>query len=178
MFVAGAANAADVLVGPTRSVKTLAAGVAAARAGDRVLLDAGIYADNIATVSLPITIEGQGSGAILQITQPIANRKGILVIDATTTLRNITFQGAYVTDSDGGNGAGIRMQRGDLLVDDCTFIGNQNGMLVNPNSTGTITVQNSHFVGNGAGDGYTHAIYVNEVAQLTVKNSTFDGTST
>ncbi len=169
-------NAADILVGPARNIKTLAAGVATARSGDRILLDAGTYTDDVANVAVPVTIEGQGAGAVLRVTQPIANRKGILVVDATTTVRNVTFQGAYVTDNDGGNGAGIRMQRGDLIVDNCTFIENQNGMLVNPISGATITVQNSRFVGNGSGSGYTHAIYVNEVAQFTVKNGTFDGT--
>lgn len=169
-------HAADINVGPTRSVTTLAGGVAIAQPGDRVLLDAGTYVDDTAVVRVPITIEGAGNGAILQITQTLANRKGILIGDATLTVRNITFQGAFISQADGNNGAGIRMETGDLTIDTCTFLNNQNGVLVNPNNAATVTVSNSHFIGNGAGDGYSHAIYVNEVAQFTVTGSTFTGT--
>lgn len=167
---AGAANAADVLVGPTRAFKTLAAGVANAQPGDRVLLDAGTYFDDSAIVNVPLTIEGAGAGATLSITKPISNGKGILVVNANTTVRNLTLQGAQVVDA---NGAGIRMQAGALTVDNCAFVNNQNGILTNPNTSATVTINGSRFTGNGSGTGYTHAIYALEIGQLTVTGSTF-----
>jgi hypothetical protein len=166
----GTANAADILVGPTRAAKTLASGVALAQAGDRIILDAGTYVDNTASIVIPLTIEGAGAGATLSITKPISNGKGILVVDANVTVRNITFQGAQVADR---NGAGIRFQAGSLTVDNCTFVNNQNGILANRNIPGTLTINGSRFTGNGYGDGYTHGIYIGEIGQLTVTGSTF-----
>jgi hypothetical protein len=166
----GTANAADILVGPARSTKTLASAVAAARAGDRILLDAGTYFDDTANVLVPLTIEGVGAGATLAVTKPISNGKGILVVNANVTVRNITFQGAQVVDR---NGAGIRLQAGALTVDNCTFVSNQNGILTNSNTSATVNINGSRFTGNGLGDGYTHGIYINEVGQLTVTGSTF-----
>lgn len=167
---AGAARAADILVGPTRATKTLASAVVSAKSGDRVLLDAGTYNDDVAIVNVPLTIEGTGSGATLSVTKRIPNGKGILVVNANLTVRNITFQGAQVADA---NGAGIRMQQGALSVDNCAFVNNQNGILANPSTSATVTINASRFTGNGTGTGYTHAIYVNEIGQLTVIGSTF-----
>jgi hypothetical protein len=167
---AGAANAADILVGPARATKTLASAVAIAKAGDRILLDAGTYVDDTAHILIPLTIEGAGAGATLSITKPISNGKGILVVDTNVTVRNITFQGAQVVDR---NGAGIRFQAGSLTVDNCTFVNNQNGILANRNIPGTLTINDSRFTGNGYGDGYTHGIYIGEIGGLTVTGSTF-----
>lgn len=170
------ASAAEVNVGPGRSLKTLQAGVAAARANDRIVLDAGVYLDDVSNIDKPLTIEGAGSGAVLRITKPISNRKGILVVNADLTLRKVTFEGAFVTDADGKNGAGIRHQAGKLVIDTCVFNNNQNGILANPNKDASITIRRSAFNGNGGGDGYTHAIYVNAIARLDVSDSTFAGT--
>ena len=41
----------------------------------------------------------------------------------------------------------------------------------------TVTIRNSEFGFNGAGDGRSHGIYVNEVAKLDVANSYFHDTS-
>ena len=170
------AFAADVNVGPSRTYKTLAAGVSAAKAGDRVLLDAGTYTDDTAITSVPLTIEGAGAGAILRAPTLLANHKAILITGAATTVRNITFDGAHVTEDDGNNGAGIRGEAGNLNIDGCTFTNNQDGMLVNAIPGAVVTVTNSVFNGNGANDGYSHGMYVNEVAELVVTSSTFDGT--
>ncbi len=168
------AHAADVNVGLLRKHKSLASGVAAAKAGDRIFLDAGIYLDDSATINVPLTIEG--NGAILRITKPLANRKGILVVNADLTVHRVTFEGAEVTDADGKNGAGIRHQTGNLTVEASSFVGNQNGILANPGDRNTVTITRSFFTGNGAGDGYTHGIYINAVARLIVSDSVFSGT--
>lgn len=169
-------RAAEINVGPDRPLKTLHAGVTAAGPNDRVVLDSGVYVDDVVTIDKPLTIEGAGRGAILRITRPIPNRKGILVVNADLTVRKITFEGAFIVDADGRNGAGIRHQAGRLVVDTCVFNGNQNGILANPDKAATVTIRRSTFSGNGVGDGYTHGIYVNAIAQLTVSNSTFTGT--
>jgi hypothetical protein len=174
--LASSARAADLYVGPTRGYHSLSDAVASAQANDRIYIDPGTYTNDPVTTNVPLTIEGLGAGAVLNNTQAIDNRKGIIVTNASLTVRNLTFNGAFVTDDDGNNGAGIRHQAGNLVVDSCAFSNNQDGILVNPIPGATVTITNSTFNGNGAGDGYSHAIYVNEVAQFTVSNSTFNGT--
>lgn len=169
-------RAADLNAGPARELRTLKAAVAAAKAGDRILLDPGVYTDDIVTTAVPLTIEGRGDGAVLRGSQPIANRKGLIVSNADLTVRNLTFDNAYVTPEDGNNGAGIRAQGGDLTVENCIFSNNQDGVLVDAIPGAAVRVAGSSFSGNGAGDGYSHGIYVNEVARFTVTGSTFSGT--
>src|SRR6185312_2675679 len=72
-----------------------------------------------------------------------------------------------------GNGAGVRYQAGDLVLNNCYFHDNQDGLLAADNATGTITVNNTEFAHNGTGDGKTHNIYVGKIAQLTINNSYF-----
>ncbi|MGE3476918.1 MAG: nitrous oxide reductase family maturation protein NosD [Rhodospirillaceae bacterium] len=169
-------HAAELNVGPGRALGSLQAGVAAAKPNDRIVLDAGVYLDDVVTIDKPLIIEGGGRGATLRATKPISNRKGLLVVNADVTVRKITFEGANVTDEDGKNGAGIRHQAGRLTVDTCVFNNNQNGILANGNKDAFVTIRRSTFSGNGAGDGYTHGIYVNAIAHLSVSDSVFTGT--
>ena len=152
---------------------TLAAAVGAAQANDDIRIAAGTYLNDFATVVIPLTIEGVGGPVVLQDTILIPNGKAILVIWADVTVRNITFSGAHVFD---GNGAGIRAETGNLIVDGGTFLNNQDGILSAGDPTANITVLNSTFIGNGAGDGFTHAIYAGAIDTQTVANSTFAGT--
>jgi hypothetical protein len=46
-------------------------------------------------------------------------------------------------------------------------------MLAASDPNGTITINNSEFAFNGAGDGFTHNLYVNEIALLTITDSYF-----
>ncbi len=170
------ASAAEIRVGALRGTKTLAAAVNAAKAGDRIIVDPGIYLNDTATVNASVTIEAAGAGVILRATTPLANRKGFLITNTDVTVRGLTFDGAEISKSDGNNAAGIRHQAGQLTVEDCTFNDNQNGILTNSSDTATLTIRRSVFSGNGAGDGYTHGVYANVIARLIISDSTFAGT--
>jgi hypothetical protein len=56
------------------------------------------------------------------------------------------------------------------------FHDNQDGILGAPNASGNISIQNSTFTHNGAGDGGTHGIYIGQIASLTVDGSIFQDT--
>jgi hypothetical protein len=131
---------------------------------------AGTYVNDFATVNTKITIEGVGGMVHLPATMPPSNGKAILVTNTDITLRNLEFSGAQVAD---GNGAGIRYQGGNLIIDICYFHDNQDGMLAAADPPGSITINNSQFAHNGTGDGKTHNLYVNEVGTLTITNSYF-----
>jgi hypothetical protein len=184
--------AATVLqVGPGQTYATLAAANAAASAGDTIDVHGGPagyqYLDQSATVSKALTITGVDDGSGLPVfnltpgTQ-MPGLKGFLVVQADALVSNLVFKNAFI-DGDhntypGGNAAGIRQEAGNLTVQNVSFIGNQNGILATPGTpnTGTLTILNSTFVNNGSGDGYTHAIYANQLSQVTVSNTSFQGT--
>ena len=87
------------------------------------------------------------------------------------TINGFTFSGAETPD--GNNGAGIRYQAGNLALNNDTFLSNQDGILATPEvaATGSVIINNSEFGFNGAGDGFSHNMYIGDVAQFTLTNS-------
>jgi hypothetical protein len=178
------AQAATLTVGAGQGFTTLSSAVASATAGDTINILAGTYVDQTATINKALTIQSVGGAAIFtqSANSELANLKGFLVIDASATIIGLTFQNASISDANGGNGAGIRYQSGDLVIRNSSFIGNQDGILATPNvfGTGTLTVANSLFSFNGQSSsalaGQEHAIYANYLSVLTVTDSIFEGT--
>lgn len=166
---------ADLTVGLGEEYSTLNAAVNAASAGDTILVNAGTYVDDFTTTRVPLTIESVGGMANFVAGSAPSNGKAILTADADLTINGLGFFNAAVPD---GNGAGIRYEAGNLSIDNSLFQGNQDGLLAAPDPTGTISIDNSEFTGSGTGDGLTHNIYVNDVAQLTIENSYFTDENT
>ncbi len=156
---------------------TVAAAINASRDGDVILVNAGTYTNDFATITHKITIEGVGGRVSMVATVAPANRKGILVVDNDVTIRNLSFSGSAISAADGGNGAGIRYEGGQLVLVNDAFIGNQDGVLGNPviaGLTNTVTIDHSLFSANGSGTGYTHNFYIGAVARVTATNSIFE----
>ncbi|HEY1930798.1 MAG TPA: right-handed parallel beta-helix repeat-containing protein [Acetobacteraceae bacterium] len=176
---------------------SLSSAVASATAGYNAAntytidIDPGTYLNSATIVNIPLTIQNDNptAGAVVlndsadqgaTPTYAIPNLKGILVTNAAVTVNGLTFEGAAVPVADGGNGAGIRAQAGNLSVYNSSFIDDQDGILTNPDAAMNVLIDNSVFDGNGNATGpdagFTHAIYVGEDASLTVEDSTFNGT--
>ena len=85
----------------------------------------------------------------------------------------IVFQNIAVRD---GNGAGIRLEWGNLLVTRSTFRNSQEGILTGPYEAGTITIERSTFSGLGGcpESGCAHSIYVGGYGKLTVSRCRFE----
>lgn len=161
---------ATLNVGANQQYSTVSAAVAAAKDGDVLAIQAGTYTNDFATIGKSITLQGVGGMAKLVATVAPPNGKAILVTRGNVTIDNLEFSGAKVADR---NGAGIRHETGDLTVTDSYFHHNENGILANANAAGSVTIRNSEFDSNGAGDGYSHNLYVNAVANLTIDGSYF-----
>lgn len=166
--------AATLSVGPSGTFATPCAAIAAAAEGDVIEVDAaGDYAgDSCAWSTDRLTVKGVNGQALMDGTHAdLAQQKGIFVIQApTATIENMAFIGASVADA---NGAGIRHQGTDLFVNDCLFRDNQNGILGSPAEafTGGVYIARSEFDHNGAGDGYSHNLYLGNYAMVSMEGS-------
>lgn len=92
-------------------------------------------------------------------------------------VEGLTFTNTFVED---GNGAGIRIERGDLVVSGSRFHDAQTGILSAEDPSGRISIDRSTFSGLGMhGDEYgVHSIYIGGYGALRVTNSRFErGTS-
>lgn len=161
---------ATLTVGTGQQFQTIAAAIAASQDGDVVAVQAGTYVNDFAEITHKITLEGVGGMVDMVATGDIPNGKAILITDTDVTIDHFSFSGATVND---GNGAGIRYQGGNLVITNSLFQNNQNGILGASDPSGTITIKNSEFDHNGAGDGYTHGIYIGDIASLTIDDSYF-----
>ncbi|CAN7389528.1 right-handed parallel beta-helix repeat-containing protein [Phenylobacterium sp. LjRoot219] len=161
---------ATLTVGTGQQYSTIKAAVAASKDGDVVQVQAGTYTNEFIEVNTKITLQGVGGMVKLEGTEWTTNDKGLLVTNTDVTVDHFEFTGAT---GSGNNAAGIRYQGGNLVVTNSYFHDNQNGILANSDPSGTITITNSEFSHNGYGDGYTHNIYVNDVAKLTIADSYF-----
>ncbi len=160
--------------------------------GDTVYIDGGVYANDATKwTKKNLKFIGLGTGinrTVLQYTGDIPNGKGIFVFETPATcdnayLENIVFDGAQVSNSNGGNGAGIRYQANNLTVNNCKFMNCQNGILEGNGSvtTSNVIIHNSEFYNNGyqqqnnaTYSGYEHNIYISDSADtLEVMNCYF-----
>ena len=143
---------------------------AAARDGDTVEIAAGAYPGDVAVWRASrLTLRGSGGRAVLNAHGQSAERKAIWVIEGNDTrVENIEFEGASVPDR---NGAGIRQEGQGLIVKECFFHDNENGILAGASPKSDIVVENSEFRHNGQGDGYSHNIYIGHIRSFTLRGS-------
>ena len=89
------------------------------------------------------------------------------------TVDGIVFQNIHVPD---GNGAGIRLEWGDLHVIRSTFRNSEEGILTGGYDKGVLTIERSTFSGLGGcpPNGCAHGIYVGGYAKLIVSRCRFE----
>lgn len=168
-ILAASATAAVRQVGPGRPYAKPCQAFAAAQDGDVIEIDAaGNYDGDVCPITKNnLTIRGVNGRAKIDAAGRYAWGKGIWVVAGDNTLiENIEFSGAKVPDR---NGAGIRLDSGNLTVRNCVFRNNENGIL--GGFYGKVVIEHSEFYDNGYGDGYSHNIYLNYIAEFTLRYS-------
>jgi hypothetical protein len=170
--IASPSPGATLKVGPSQTYKAPSAAAAVAKNGDHIEIEPGQYFDCAVWNADDLVIEGTGPGVV--ITDKTCMGKGLFVIEGNnTTVRNLTLTRSRVPDM---NGAGIRLDNGNLTVDNVKFFDNQNGLFGGVPGT-TVTVRNSDFDKNGTCVGVcAHGIYIENVDLLRVENSHFSNT--
>lgn len=159
-------------VGPGREYPTPSAAAAVAQDGDQVLIDGGDYHADVAVWragGLRIARSDQSAPVRLFADGQSAEGKAIWVLKgADTTVSGVEFIGCEVPDN---NGAGIRLEGPGLTIEGCTFRDNQTGILTGAHDQSDVVIERCEFVGNGAGDGLSHNIYIGHVRSLTMRAS-------
>ncbi|MFH5927196.1 hypothetical protein [Roseomonas xinghualingensis] len=171
LLIALPAGARTLEVGPGRQYTQPSQAAAAARDGDRIVIDPGQYFDCAVWQQNNISIEGVSIRDTV-LTDKTCQGKAIFVISGSNvSVRNLTLTRARVPD---GNGAGIRSEGRNLLVERVRFIDNQNGILAADQPQGMLNVRDSEFVRNGSCEqACAHGIYANRLALLRVERSVF-----
>lgn len=166
--ILASAQAAALHVGPDETYKVPSAAAAVAQDGDTIDIAAGTYRGDVAVWRASgLTIKGTGGRPVLDADGKSAEGKAIWVVKGDfTTIENIAFMNEKVGDR---NGAGIREEGRDLIVSHCLFRNNQEGILSGSDHESQIYIEDSEFDHNGAGDGYSHNLYIGEVGKLVVK---------
>lgn len=161
-----------IQVGPQRTIHSLASASALARDGDTIEVDAGDYVGDVAIwTQKNLTIRGLAGRVRLLAGGRSAEGKATWVMrSGSLTVENIEFLGSRVADK---NGAGIRFESGELVVRNCAFLDNENGILTANDGKSELTIENSEFGRNGANDGQSHNLYVGKIRKLTVVGSYF-----
>lgn len=156
-----------IRIGPDAPLQLPSQAAAVAQDGDIIEIAAGDYPGDVATWKAnKLTLRGVDGMAHIDAAGKNAQGKAIWVIQGKeTTVENISFSGCKVPDK---NGAGIRAEGAGLTVRHCLFADNENGILAGANAQSDIIVENSEFNHNGAGDGYSHNIYIGQVRSFTM----------
>ena len=165
------ARAETLSVGPDKMFAAPCAAVAAAHDSDVIEIDAaGDYSGDVCQISKNgLTLRGVGGRAKIDAQGKNAGGKGIWVITGhDTRVENLEFSGASVPDQ---NGAGIRQEGDNLTVRGCYFHDNEDGILSGASAQSQILIEYSEFSRNGFGDGYSHNMYIGNVARFTLRYS-------
>jgi hypothetical protein len=163
------AGAAKWQVGATRTYKVPSAVAGLVNNGDTVEVDAGTYtSDKCYWSKNNLTLKGVGGFAHLNANNTAYGRKAIWVIGGNNcTVENIEFSNCHDVAGVDQNWAGIRLEGSGLLVKNCYFHDNDDGIL--GGSSGDVIIEFSEFSNNGFGDGYSHGIYINHTNSLTIR---------
>ncbi|MGQ0661280.1 right-handed parallel beta-helix repeat-containing protein [Sphingosinicella sp.] len=104
----------------------------------------------------------------------MCEEKAALVLRGRSArVEGLIFTNMRVPD---GNGAGIRIEQGDLAVSETMFVDGQCGILSANDPNSRITIDRSTFSGLGRhpdGNG-AHALYIGDYGSLSVTNSRFE----
>ena len=162
-------------VGPGATFDDPSAAAAVAQTGDVIEIAAGDYNDCAVwpAEAGSLTIKAKGNGPVV-MTGKVCEQKAAFVIKGDDiTVRGITFTGA---NSPFHNGAGIRAEGRNLMIENDQFVNNEEGILAAPRNGSTIVIRDSYFRGNGnciSPAGCAHGVYINKIDLLHVENCTF-----
>lgn len=160
---------AALQVGPGKTFATPCAAFAAASDGTVIEIDAaGSYAGDVCGIPRSnLVIRGINGRPKIDAAGKNAMGKGVWVVQGNnTTIENVEIFGAKVADR---NGAALRLDGKHLTLRGSYLHDNENGILTNNDGVSDIVIETTEFAHNGYGDGYTHNLYIGQVASLVFR---------
>jgi hypothetical protein len=156
-------------VGPGRPYLTPSEAAQAARDGDEIRIDPGIYRGDVAVFSAnDLRVVAAGGPVVLDADGRSAQGKAIWVVQGDRmTIEGLTFTGCRVPD---GNGAGIRHQGGALVLRHCRFLRNQMGFLCGDLASADLLFEGCEFGWSESDSALAHGLYVNRVRSLELRH--------
>ena len=169
-------NVRDFQVAETgKSYPSLKAAVNAIGKGTGTIIIApGRYADCAVQLAGNITFKARNPGTVI-FDNAVCESKATLVLRGqSASVDGLIFQNITVPDA---NGAGIRLEKGNLNVTRSVFRNSEQGILTANDSNGSININQSTFSGLGRCDrglSCAHSIYIGDYGSLTVTNTRFE----
>lgn len=176
--VAAAATAralapATMIVGPGERISSLSEAARQARDGEVIEIRPGTYRGQpVVWTQDKLIIRGAGERPVMLADGKSAEGKAIWVVRGGRVLiENVEFRGARVPSL---NGAGIRFEKGHLVVRACAFFDNEMGLLTANHADMSLEVVDSEFgdAPHTQGDLY-HLLYVGAIARFSLRGSRF-----
>ncbi|MBB3983577.1 hypothetical protein GGR44_003268 [Sphingobium fontiphilum] len=121
-----------------------------------------------------LTIRAATPGSVTLDGAVCEGKAALVLRGQASRVDGIIFQNLRVPD---GNGAGIRLESGDLTVTNSLFRNSEQGILTGDYGDGRVSIDRSTFRHLGRCDrdlDCAHGIYIGRLASLSVTNSRFD----
>ena len=163
-------------VGPGRQFLKPSQAARAARDGDIVEIDAGIYEGDVTAWDVNSLVIRAIGLVVLRAAGQAAEGKAIWV----TRGENIVIEGVRFEDAKVGprNGTGIRHEKGHLTANRCAFVENQGGLMTSNDPAARLTLNDCTFLNNSIEDGHNHSLYVGRIGHAAISGCLFRGTRT
>ncbi|MEQ1688936.1 MAG: right-handed parallel beta-helix repeat-containing protein [Sphingopyxis sp.] len=137
-----------------------------------VLLGPGLYRQCAVQVAGVVHFQASEAGRAVFDGVTCEGKAALVLRGAGASVEGIVFQNMTVPDL---NGAGIRLEQGDLSITQSLFRNSDEGILTGPDTASAVTIDQSTFSGLGRNDGGpSHSIYVGDYASVTVTRSRFE----
>lgn len=122
-----------------------------------------------------VTYMAEAPGSVTLAGRACEGKAALVLRGRAAEVRGLTFSGIRVRDF---NGAGIRLEQGDLSVSDARFADSQQGILSANGVRARVTITRSTFTGLGTCEdedsGCAHSVYIGDYGALTVRESRFE----
>ena len=139
-----------------------------------VLIAPGTYAQCAVQQGGDVAFRAQTPGSVILDGMPCEGKAALVLRGRSSSVDGIVFQNLRVPD---GNGAGIRLESGNLTVTNSLFRNSEEGILSGDSPGNSVTIDKSTFRHLGRCDrdlDCAHGIYIGRYGKLTVTRSRFD----
>ena len=137
-----------------------------------VLLGPGLYRQCAVQVAGVVHFAASEAGRAVFDGVECEGKAALVLRGGGASVDGIVFQNMSVADL---NGAGIRLEQGDLTITQSLFRNSDEGILTGPDTASSVRIDQSTFSGLGRNDGGpSHSVYIGDYGSVTITRSRFE----